>query len=281
MRPDREHPLYHIDAETLLVATYVWVDDQLKALQAQGMRLPKPQKHQKATLPELLTIALFLTFLGLDLSKGYLLSQSLLRPYFPSLPHLSRFLRVLQNAQPLLAHLALRLAQGPSLLHVVDLKPLPMAHGHRIRGYALPGSGIGVGPLGGFAGYALVGVINDRGLFHRWALLPGNARETWARGLLEGLEHVLGDRGFRWVEGVLTPPYRLRGGQAVETGWREWMGRVRNWIETRFSVMVRSLGLGRVEARSYWGLVARVNLVLLAHNLIRSRVLLKMAGVEL
>ncbi|MBO1437656.1 hypothetical protein J3L12_10660 [Meiothermus sp. CFH 77666] len=59
------------------------------------------------------------------------------------------------------------------------------------------------------------------------------------------------------------------------------MGGLRNWIETRFSVMVRSLGLHRVEARSYWGLVARVNLILLVHNLIRSRILLKMAGVEL
>lgn len=217
MQPDRAHPLYYLDPETLLVATYVWVDDQLKALQAQGVRLPKPQKHQKATLSELLTLALFLVLLGLDLSKGFLLSQFLLRSYFPSLPHLSRFLRVLQNAQ---SHLALRLAQEPSLLHVVDLKPIPMAHGHRIREYALLGSGIGVGPLGGFAGYALVGVMNDRGLFHRWALLPGNGRETWARELLE---HVLGDRGFRWVEGVLTPPYRLRGGRwwkrAGGDGW--------------------------------------------------------------
>ncbi len=74
----------------------------------------------------------------------------------------------------------------------------------------------------------------------------------------------------------------------METGWQGWvtrkrilLGRVRNWIETRFSVMVRSLGLHRIEARSYWGLVARVNLILLVHNLIRSRVLLRMAGVEL
>ncbi|WP_448377500.1 hypothetical protein, partial [Fervidobacterium sp.] len=79
-------------------------------------------------------------------------------------------------------------------------------------------------------------------------------------------------------------------------GWRGWvtrkrilLGRVRNWVspagaillETRFSVMVRSLGLHRIEARSYWGLVARVNLIFLVHNLIRSRVLLRMAGVEL
>jgi hypothetical protein len=77
------------------------------------------------------------------------------------------------------------------------------------------------------------------------------------------------------------------GGRAVETGWKGPLGRVRNWIEVRFSVMVRSLGLLRIEARSYWGLVARVNLIrkvaslTLVHNLIRSRVLLRMAGVEL
>jgi len=34
-------------------------------------------------------------------------------------------------------------------------------------------------------------------------------------------------------------------------------------------------------ARSYWGLVARVNLILLVHNLVRSRVLPRMAGMEL
>jgi len=122
---------------------------------------------------------------------------------------------------------------------------------------------------------------------------------------LVDLPAVLGDRGFRWVQGVKTSPYRVRGGRVVETGWRGWvtrerilLGRVRNWVspvgaillETRFSVMVRSLGLHWIAAfpsgkhlvaRSFWGLAARVNLILLVHNLIRSRVLLRMAGVEL
>jgi hypothetical protein len=44
MRQDREHPLYYLDAETLLVAIYVWVDDELKALQAQGFKLPPKAK---------------------------------------------------------------------------------------------------------------------------------------------------------------------------------------------------------------------------------------------
>jgi hypothetical protein len=187
---------------------------------------------------------------------------------------------VLKNAQTLLAHLALHLAQGQGLLQVVDLKHIPLAHGHRIHDRGLPDSAVGVGPLGAFAGYVLLGVMNERGLFFRWSVLPGNTRETWGADLLEDLPALLGDRGFRWVPGVQTPPYRLRGGRKVETGWKEWMGEVRNWIETRFSVMVRSLGLHRIEARSFGGFLARVNLILLVHNLIRSRLLLRMAGVE-
>jgi hypothetical protein len=86
------------------------------------------------------------------------------------------------------------------------------------------------------------------------------------------------------------------GGRTVETGWEGPLGKVRNWIEVRFSVMVRSLGLHRIAAfpsgkhlaaRSFWGPVARVNLIhkaallTLVHNLIRSQVLLRMAGVGL
>ena len=48
-----------------------------------------------------------------------------------------------------------------------------------------------------------------------------------------------------------TPTYWLRGGKVVEAEWKGWMGRVCNWTETRFSVMAHSLGLHRIEARSY------------------------------
>jgi hypothetical protein len=54
---------------------------------------------------------------------------------------------------------------------------------------------VGVGPLGAFGGYVLMPVMNERGLFWniapsgltRWALLPGNARETWGRDLVADL----------------------------------------------------------------------------------------------
>ncbi|BCP67480.1 hypothetical protein TthHB5018_c24140 (plasmid) [Thermus thermophilus] len=147
---------------------------------------------------------------GQDLAKGYLAAKTTLKAYFPSLPHLSRFYRVLQKAQGLLACLATRLAGGEGLLQVVDLKPIPLAHGHRIHGLSLPEAAMGVGPLGAFGGYVLMPMMNERGLFWnlapsgltRWAILPGNAREAWGKELvgnalayLEGLPAVLGDRG--------------------------------------------------------------------------------------
>jgi len=171
-------------------------------------------------LAELLTLAIFLLLQGQDLAKGYLAAKTTLKAYFPSLPHLSRFYRVLQKAPGLLAHLAVRLSGGKGLLQVVDLKPIPLAHGHRVHGLNLPEAAVGVGPLGAFGGYVLMPVMNERGLFFRWALLPGNARETWGRDLVADLPTVLGDRGFRWVQGVKTPPYRVRGGKVVETGWK-------------------------------------------------------------
>ena len=56
-----------------------------------------------------------------------------------------------------------------------------------------------MGPLGVFGGYVLkvfplqesiIPVMNERGLLFRWALLPGNARETWGRGLVADLPAV-------------------------------------------------------------------------------------------
>jgi hypothetical protein len=45
--------------------------------------------YQKATLAELLTLAIFLLLQGQDLAKGYLAAKTTLKAYFPSLPHLS------------------------------------------------------------------------------------------------------------------------------------------------------------------------------------------------
>ena len=68
----------------------------------------------------------------------------------------------------------------------MDLKPIPLTHGHRVHGLSLPEATVGVGPLGAFGGYVLMPVMNEQGLF------------------------------FRWVQGVKTPQGREGGGDRVE-----------------------------------------------------------------
>jgi len=86
MRQNRQHPLYHTWRRNPQDSSfgadprgYLWVDDELKALEAQGFKLPPKQKHQKATLAELLTLAIFLLLQGQDLAKGYLAAKTTLK----------------------------------------------------------------------------------------------------------------------------------------------------------------------------------------------------------
>ena len=130
-----------------------------------------------------MTIAVIITLLGSDCFKGYLIVTQSYRHLFPRTPRFSRFTRVRRNAHALIAKLASVLAEAQ----------------------------VGKGPLGGFAGFKLAAVIDSRGRFVRWALLPGNGHENDAEGLVAGLRGCLSDKGFRWLEGVLTPAYRLRG----------------------------------------------------------------------
>lgn len=279
MPNEQRHPLNYLSLEDTLIATYIWVDDQLKALLSQGLRLPR-QPRQKATYAELLTIALGITLLGLDFYKGYLLISKDYRHLFPRLPHFTRFYRLLRNLHAIQAQLALRLVpHDPPGLKVIDLKPIGLCHGRRMRNHRMEQAALGKGPLGYFSGFKLAALVDGQGLFVRWGLLPGNAHENDSAPLLVGLGPCLGDSGFRWVEGVLTPPYRLKGGKRVETAWQGWMYPIRNYIESRFATLVRSLGLDRLECKNYWAFLSRVNLILCAANLLQSRTLLKIAGV--
>jgi len=160
MRADREQPLYYLDPEDLVIATFIWVDDTLKKLAAQGLRLPR-QPKQKASYSELFTIALAIVLFGLDLYRGYRLITQAYRHLFPRTPHYTRFYRVLGNASPLLARLAQELSNPKARLFVVDLKPIPLARGHRIHTHALPQAAVGRGPLEGFSGFALAAVMDE------------------------------------------------------------------------------------------------------------------------
>lgn len=221
-----------------------------------------------------------ISLLGMDQYKGFVVVSQSYRHLFPVLPHFSRFNRILRNLHWVNAQLALHWVNGSKEgLKVVDLKTIGLAQGRRMKNHRMAEAEIGKGPLGGFSGFKLAAVIDENGIFVSWALLAGNAHENEATDLVKPFPNCLGDTGFGWVENVLTPPYKLKGGKKVQTPWQDWMFPLRNAIETRFGVLVRTLGINRLETKNYWSFLSRVNRILCAANLLQSRTLLKIAGV--
>lgn len=94
--------------------------------------------------------------------------------------------------------------------------------------------------------------------------LPRQGRGDWAVKPLAV--------GYRWVESVLTPPYKLKGGKKVQTPRQDRMSPLRNPTETRFGVTVRTPGINHLETKNFGSSLSRL-------NLLQSRTLLRIAGV--
>ncbi|GIW28897.1 MAG: hypothetical protein KatS3mg070_2260 [Meiothermus sp.] len=82
----------------------------------------------------------------MNLYRGYFLVRTAYAHLFSQTPHYTCLARFFKNAHAVRALLAQRLIQAQPLLHVVNLKCLSLAHGHRIHSLKLPEGAVGVGP---------------------------------------------------------------------------------------------------------------------------------------
>lgn len=265
------HPRYQRSLDELFLHVYVYIDDWLKPYQA---HLPK-HSRQKASISELLTIAVVGELLAQPFeSTWYWLVQQSFQHLFPNLPEYSRYHRVLRNAEPLLAALALSVISKQSQLHLIDSKPLPIAKGKRAEWAKLPEAAKGFSTMGMVYGFKLHALTNEQGLFEKWAFAPANESDvTLAHALLEGLEQhmVLGDKAY--IGSSACTPKRKNMPQ--KGSWQRWMSKARMRIESSFSSLVRSLTLHAAQVKTFASLKTRVNLKIAAFNLLHSGVLFK------
>jgi hypothetical protein len=265
------HPRYQRSLDELFLHVYVYIDDWLAPHQAQ---LPQHSK-QKASISELLTIAVVGELLAQPFeSIWYWLVQQHFGDLFPSLPEYSRYHRVLRNAEPLLAGLALSAVAGQSQLHLIDSKPLPIAKGKRASWAKLPEAAKGFSTMGMVHGFKLHALTDEQGLFKKWAFAPANHSDvTLAGELLEGMSEqlVLGDKAY--IGSTACTPKRKNMPQ--ESNWQCWMNRARKRIEASFSSLVRSLTLHAAQVKTFASLKTRVNLKIAAFNLLHSGVLFR------
>jgi hypothetical protein len=238
------HPRYQRSLDELFLHVYVYIDDWLKPYQTQ---LPK-HSRQKASISELLTIAVMVSCWlsrlrapGIERAKPGPLAlvhwvvQQRFQDLFPSLPEYSRYHRVLRNAEPLLAGLALSwtkrhperglsasVISKRSQLHLIDSKPLPIAKGKRAEWAKLPEAAKGFSTMGMVFGFKLHALTDEQGLFEKWAFAPANHSDvTLAGELLEGMSNqlVVGDKAY--IGSTACTPKRKN--MAQEGDWQGWM----------------------------------------------------------
>ncbi len=265
------HPRYQRSLEELFLHVYVYIDDWLVP---HHEHLSK-HSRQKASISELLTIAVVGELLAQPFeSTWYWLVQQSFRDLFPSLPEYSRYHRVLRNAEPLFAVLALSVITKQSQLHLIDSKPLPIAKEKRASWAKLPEASKGFSTMGMVFGFKLHALTNEQGLFEKWAFAPANESDvTLAAQLLEGYEDhlVLGDKAYLGST-ACTPK---RKNMAQQDSWQPWMRRARKRIESSFSSLVWSLTLHAAQVKTVASLKTRVNLKIAAFNLLHSGALFR------
>ena len=120
------HPRYQHTLDDLFLQVFVLIDDFLQPFEPQ---LPS-QAHQKASISEILTIAIVGEILAQPFeSVWYWLVTQNHQDLFPSLPHPSRYHRILRNSERLIAQLALSVTGEQQGVKLIDSKPLPVAKG--------------------------------------------------------------------------------------------------------------------------------------------------------
>ncbi len=221
------HPRYQHTLDDLFLQVFVLIDDFLQPFEPQ---LPS-QAHQKASISEILTIAIVGEILAQPFeSVWYWLVTQNHQDLFPSLPHPSRYHRILRNSERLIAQLALSVTGEQQGVKLIDSKPLPVAKGKRASWAKLPEAEKGFSTMGMVFGFKLHALVSEAGLFRRWLFAPASCSDVRAgRELTQDLEgdRVLGDKAYVGSD-VITPARKNMHDQGI---WCLWMSRARKRIE--------------------------------------------------
>ena len=129
------HPRYQHTLDDLFLQVFVLIDDFLQPFEPQ---LPS-QATQKASISEILTIAIVGEILAQPFeSVWYWLVTQNHQDLFPSLPHPSRYHRILRNSERLIAQLALSVTGEQQGVKLIDSNPCRSLRASALRGRNSP-----------------------------------------------------------------------------------------------------------------------------------------------
>jgi len=274
-----------MDSSTFIITVYCFVDDEIKALMSQGVKLRSRGGQPKLSDSEVITMEMVGEFLGIDTDKNiYLYFRRHYGQWFPALLHLHRtsFVRQAANLWKVKERLwqeLLKRVQLDPAISIIDSFPVPVcrfARAYRckkLRGFAKFGfDDVDKQHFFGLRGHVRV---CWPGLVTVCCLESANTHDTTvAEALLDNVQgYVLGDRNYwkpdlaHWLvlHGIdLVAPYKFR--LHDKQPWPRWLTNTRRRIETVIGQFVERYHAKKVWARDIWHVSSRWLRKLLSHT---------------
>lgn len=124
--------------------------------------------------------------------------------------------------------------------------------------------------MGKMYGFKLQGVVNQGGMFCRFAIVPANENDaTVAKILLADQPDLnyLGDKGYIGTMIYTSPKANSLHPWPWPWPWPSLFGRARKLIETAYSSLSRTKNIALGQLNSFWSIRAKVCRKIAAHNL--------------
>lgn len=285
-----------MDLNTFVTTLYVTVDDYIHQI---GLHQPLEQLEASLSNSETITLAVLAhaPLFGSERSF-YRFADRHLRRYFPRLPDLSQYNRLVRQHQNLIIgfwlHLSEQMRSPEEAYELIDTSAVPVRNLKRrgrnwLCGQASMGRG---GRIGWYFGFHLLVSVRSNGAITGFGFAPGNIKEQpmadtflaarcgqgtgWAGAgpVLDG--PYLTDKGFegkdwhrRWrsVYGVqvLCPP-KTQNPISWPKALHRWVARLRQIIETVYGRLHHVFGLDKERPHNLWGFRARLSARIALHN---------------
>lgn len=278
------------DFKDFIITVYTIIDDIYKRIAPKHIQ--DRRNKSKATLSdsEIITISIVGELLTIDSENAwYNYCKKNFNDLFPKLCDRSRFNRVRRGLHAVIDEIRKEIGRITALpdehSRIIDSIPIPVckfgrAKFHKtFRGY---GAVFGKCPSKKetYLGYKLHLVVTLEGFVTDYILTSANIDDreaTWDLPDTFTFHTFFGDKGYtganfvsalRREKGISMLPLKKGNDKnQFSKGLRQYIFKRRRRVETSASQLTEQLNIETVRAKSFWGLVTRINTKLLAYNL--------------
>ena len=285
-----------VDMNTFLTTLYVMVEDFCKdRLPVQRRPGPKPA----LTRGEVITLAVFSQWSRFLTQRDfYRFAEQCLRPYFPTLPHRTQFMRAARRhnraTEAFFLYMVELLEAGNAIYEILDTSGVPVRNVKR-RGHSWMGGLANIGwctRMGWYYGFRLLISVNPEGMITGYGFGEGSAKEqpltevmlalrSQAQPLIPSVGraaqgYYIADTGFagrarhkRWKQKygaeVITQPQSNSRHQWPKE-WRRWLHSLRQLVETIFAKLMANFRLDKERPHDLSGFWTNLAAKMALHN---------------